>query len=57
MAIDRAKLLGHLTQKDKQREPYDNTTDLVVGAIYAGLADQIRRGDFDEDPPTTSTAE
>lgn len=39
--IDRARLLAWLVEKAKAR-------DVVVGAVYQGLADRVRRGEFDE---------
>ena len=40
--IDTTKLLAHLRAKADHRDP-------VIHAIYTGLADRVRRGDFDTD--------
>lgn len=41
MALDRDKLLAWLDRRAK-------STGLVAGAVYAGLAERIRRGDYDD---------
>jgi len=46
MGIDKKKLLTWL---DARAEP-DRVP--LVGAIYAGLAERLRRGEFDEDRNT-----
>lgn len=40
--LNRDKLLAWLTAKAQHRTP-------LIGAIYAGLADRVRRGEFDGD--------
>jgi len=46
MGIDRTKLLAWLDARaEPDRKP-------LVGAIYAGLAERLRRGEFDDDRNT-----
>jgi hypothetical protein len=42
MTVDKARLLAWLTGKTTARSA-------LVASVYQGLADRIRRGDFDED--------
>lgn len=45
---DNAKLVAWL--RERATEQRGNSTDsLVVAAVYAGLADRVERGDFDEE--------
>lgn len=39
--IDEAKLLAWLTERTTARSP-------LVASVYQGLADRVRRGDFEE---------
>lgn len=41
MGVDKTRLLGFLTERGKHSEP-------LIVAVYQGLADRVRRGDFDE---------
>ena len=53
MALDKARLIAWLTDRAAVQAP-------IVHAVYAGLADRIRRGEFDEgggDGGTRSDAE
>ena len=45
--LDKQKLLEFLDRKAQDRG-VDTTSGLVITAIYAGLADRIRSGEFEE---------
>jgi hypothetical protein len=48
VSIDKEKLLAFLEAEDARRMPYQGF-DLVVASLYAGLAERVRRGDFDDE--------
>ncbi|HEY8588191.1 MAG TPA: hypothetical protein VIL55_01435 [Naasia sp.] len=41
MGVDKAQLVAWLLERAKAR-------NVLLAAVYAGLADRVRRGDFDE---------
>ena len=41
MAVDKAVLLAFLQERAKSNEP-------LIVAVYHGLAERVRRGDFDD---------